>query len=91
MRALKDSLDLLVLLESRVLLGKLDPRDRRDLRVMWGRLGQRGILVPLDLQALREILERQEIPVPRVLRESLARLEKRGKLAPRAKRGQLAR
>lgn len=89
-RGLRETTDLLVLLESRGRMGRLDPRDRRDLRVLWGRLAKLGVLVPQDLPGLLEILERQGIRVPPVLRAQVAYLEKRDLLGPPAPPGKLA-
>lgn len=42
-------------------------------------LGRRGRLVPGELPALRDLLVREGLTVPRVLRERLARRARRGR------------
>lgn len=68
-RGLKETMDLLVILESRALLGRLARRDRQELRAMWARLAKPARLVPQDLAEFRALLGRQGIRVPRVLRD----------------------
>jgi len=71
---IKEALDLLVILESR---DRRARQDRKEIRAMWVKLGQQGLMVQQDLQVLRDILDRRGMTVPRALRGATEKRVKR--------------
>jgi len=80
-REVKGALDLLVTLETRDLKGL---QDRKEIREMWAKLGDKGLLVQQDLQVLRDLLDRRGFKVPRVLQGPTVKQVKRDRRGPKA-------